>query len=61
MIRIERRLEQPRWLALAVPLGSIAAAFAVMTLVLLATEVRKTKGRLVLPGVTFTFTGTLVV
>ena len=38
MIRIERRLEQPRWLALAVPLGSIAAAFVVMTLVLLATH-----------------------
>ena len=36
-MRIERRLEQPRWLAVAVPLGSIVAAFAVMTLVLLAT------------------------
>ena len=38
MIRIERRLEQPRWLGVAVPLGSIVAAFAVMTLVLLATH-----------------------
>ncbi|HZQ15369.1 MAG TPA: ABC transporter permease [Gaiellaceae bacterium] len=38
MIRIERRLEQPRWLTVAVPLGSLAGAFAVMTLVLLATH-----------------------
>ncbi|HVU76033.1 MAG TPA: ABC transporter permease [Gaiellaceae bacterium] len=37
-MRIERRLEQPRWLSVAVPLGSIVAAFAVMTLVLLATH-----------------------
>ena len=37
MIRIERRLAQPRWLAVAVPLGSLAVAFGVMTVVLLAT------------------------
>ena len=38
MIRIERRLTQPRWLAVAVPLGSIAVSFVVMALVLLATH-----------------------
>ena len=37
MIRIERRLSQPRWLAVAVPLGSLLVAFGVMTLVLLVT------------------------
>ena len=37
MIRIERRLAQPRWLTVAVPLGSLVVAFGVMTLVLLAT------------------------
>ena len=37
MIRIERRLAQPRWLAVAVPLGSLVVAVGVMTLVLLAT------------------------
>jgi simple sugar transport system permease protein len=37
VIRIERRLSQPRWLAAAVPLGSLVVAFGVMTLVLLAT------------------------
>jgi simple sugar transport system permease protein len=38
VIRIERRLEQPRWLSFAVPIGSILFAFAVMTIVLLATH-----------------------
>jgi len=38
MIRIERRLEQPRWLSVAVPIGSLVAAVFVMTLVLLATH-----------------------
>jgi simple sugar transport system permease protein len=38
MIRIERRLEQPRWLSVAVPVGSILAAFVVMTVVLLITH-----------------------
>ena len=38
MIRIERRLEQPRWLTVAVPVVSIAVAFLVATLVLLATH-----------------------
>lgn len=38
MIRLERRLSQPRWLTLAVPIGSIAAAFVVMTVVLLLTH-----------------------
>jgi ABC-type uncharacterized transport system permease subunit len=37
VIRIERRLEQPKWLLVAVPVGSIVVAFGVMTIVLLAT------------------------
>jgi general nucleoside transport system permease protein len=37
MIRFERRLSQPRWLSVAVPVGSIAVAFGVMTIVLLIT------------------------
>jgi simple sugar transport system permease protein len=37
VIKIERRLDQPRWLNVAVPLGSIAFAFLVMAVVLLAT------------------------
>jgi general nucleoside transport system permease protein len=37
VIRIERRLAQPKWLSLAVPMGSVVVAFGVMTLVLLAT------------------------
>jgi ABC-type uncharacterized transport system permease subunit len=36
-MRIERRLEQPRWLSLAVPLGSLAVASGVMAAVLGAT------------------------
>jgi ABC-type uncharacterized transport system permease subunit len=38
MIRIERRLSQPRWLMIAVPVGSILAAFVLMTVVLLVTH-----------------------
>jgi ABC-type uncharacterized transport system permease subunit len=38
VIRIERRLSQPRWLTFAVPIGSVVIAFGVMTLVLLATH-----------------------
>jgi general nucleoside transport system permease protein len=38
MIRIERRLEQPRWLSIVVPVVSIAVAFLFATLVLLATH-----------------------
>jgi simple sugar transport system permease protein len=38
MIRIERRLAQPKWLTFAVPIGSVIVAFGVMTLVLLATH-----------------------
>jgi simple sugar transport system permease protein len=38
MIRIERRLEQPRWLSVAVPVISIAVAFLFATIVLLATH-----------------------
>jgi simple sugar transport system permease protein len=38
MIRIERRLEQPRYLSIVVPLVSIAVAFVFATLVLLATH-----------------------
>ena len=36
-MRLERRLEQPRWLSFAVPLGSLALAFVLMAFVLLAT------------------------
>jgi simple sugar transport system permease protein len=38
VIRIERRLTQPKWLLVAVPVGSIIVAFGVMTIVLLATH-----------------------
>jgi general nucleoside transport system permease protein len=38
VIRIERRLTQPKWLSLAVPVGSVGFAFGVMTLVLLVTH-----------------------
>ena len=37
MIRLERRLEQPRWLSVAVPVGSLAVAFGIMAIVLAAT------------------------
>ncbi len=37
MIRIERRLRQPRWLTVVVPVGSLAIAFAASALVLAAT------------------------
>ena len=36
-IRIERRLQQPRWLTFVVPLGSLVAAVVVMSIVLAAT------------------------
>ena len=36
MIRLERRLEQRWWLSIAVPLGSLVVAFAIMGVVLLA-------------------------
>ena len=36
-IRIERRLRQPHWLSAAVPVGSVAAAFAIIALVLVST------------------------
>jgi simple sugar transport system permease protein len=36
-VRIERRLRQPRWLAFAVPVGSLAVAVLVMSVVLAAT------------------------
>jgi simple sugar transport system permease protein len=38
MIRVERRLAQPRWLSFAVPIGSVVVAFGVMTIVLLLTH-----------------------
>jgi len=38
VIRIERRLDQPRWLSVAVPVISIGVAFLFATLVLLATH-----------------------
>ena len=37
MIRIERRLEQPRWLSFAVPIASVGFSFLVMAAVLGAT------------------------
>ena len=37
MIKIERRLEQPRWLTVAVPVASIGVSFVVMAAVLGAT------------------------
>ncbi|HEY8646237.1 MAG TPA: ABC transporter permease [Gaiellaceae bacterium] len=37
MIRVERRLAQPKWLLVAVPVGSVVVAFAFMTVVLLIT------------------------
>jgi simple sugar transport system permease protein len=37
VIRFERRLKQPAWLSVAVPVGSVLVAFGFMTLVLLAT------------------------
>jgi ABC-type uncharacterized transport system permease subunit len=38
LIRIERRLDQPRWLAVVVPVASIVIAFAFATVVLAATH-----------------------
>ena len=38
MIRIERRLTQPKWLVIAVPIGSVVAAFVLMTVVFLITH-----------------------
>jgi simple sugar transport system permease protein len=38
VIRVERRLQQPKWLMIVVPIGSIAAAFVLMAIVLLATH-----------------------
>jgi general nucleoside transport system permease protein len=38
MIRIERRLEQPRWLSVAVPVVSIGVAFLLATIILVATH-----------------------
>jgi len=37
-MRIERRLQQPRWLMVAVPILSIAVAFVFATVILLATH-----------------------
>jgi general nucleoside transport system permease protein len=38
LIRIERRLRQPRWLSVAVPLVSLVVAFIAATVILLATH-----------------------
>jgi general nucleoside transport system permease protein len=38
VIRLERRLEQPRWLSVAVPIISIVVAFLFATIVLVATH-----------------------
>jgi ABC-type uncharacterized transport system permease subunit len=37
VIRIERRLAQPRWLSVVVPVGSIVVAFGLMAIVLVVT------------------------
>jgi simple sugar transport system permease protein len=37
VIRVERRLEQPRWLSVAVPVGAVAVSFLVIAVVLVAT------------------------
>jgi simple sugar transport system permease protein len=37
-VRIERRLERPKWLYVAVPLGSLVVAFALMAIVLAGTS-----------------------
>ena len=37
-MRFERRLVQPRWLSVAVPIGSVVVAFGLMAIVLLATS-----------------------
>jgi hypothetical protein len=37
VIGLERRLEQPRWLSVAVPVGSLVVAFGIMGIVLAAT------------------------
>jgi ABC-type uncharacterized transport system permease subunit len=36
-VRLERRLEQPWWLSVAVPAGSLGVAFAIMAVILAAT------------------------
>ena len=36
-MRLERRLDQPRWLSVVVPIGSLVLAFVLMAFVLLAT------------------------
>ena len=36
-MRLERRLDQPRWLSVVVPMGSLVVAFALMAVVLLVT------------------------
>jgi general nucleoside transport system permease protein len=38
MIRVERRLTQPKWLQVAVPVGSVIVAFGLMAIVLLVTH-----------------------
>jgi ABC-type uncharacterized transport system permease subunit len=38
VIRIERRLSQPGWLTVVVPVGSVVVAFGLMTVVLLVTH-----------------------
>ena len=36
-LSVERRLQQPRWLSVAVPFGSVLVAFVIAGVVLLAT------------------------
>ena len=40
VISLERRLEQPWWLSVAVPVGSLVVAFAIMAVVLVAERAR---------------------
>jgi simple sugar transport system permease protein len=37
VIKVERRLQQPRWLSFVVPIGSVAVAFLIMAVVLVLT------------------------
>ena len=54
MIRLERRLLQPWWLSVAVPIGSLAVAFAIMAVILVASghEVLDTYRKIVEAGFT---------
>jgi simple sugar transport system permease protein len=64
MIRLERRLEQPWWLNVAVPAGSLVVAFAIMAVVLVVSghDVGHTFREIVVSGFTGSgaFSATLI-